>query len=108
MKNRVVYSTNPDFQKENETDIEQNTLTPADQNLKVIRETKGRNGKTVTLITGFAGSKAELNKIGKQLKSQCGTGGAVKNGEIIIQGDFCDKVIQDLKARGYKVKRSGG
>jgi translation initiation factor 1 len=104
----MVYSTNPDFQYENDSDDEQDTLPPRQQNLRVMLDRKKRKGKSVTLVTGFVGSDSDLKDLGKLLKSKCGVGGTVKEGEILIQGDFCNRAIEILKNEGYKVKRSGG
>lgn len=81
---------------------------PSDGIIRVQRESKGRGGKTVTIIRGVPLSPSDLDILGKQLKAACGTGGTVKDGVIEVQGDHCDKVMSLLQARGYKVKRSGG
>lgn len=104
----IVYSTNPDFEYESEDRSEDENLPPGKQNLRVMLDKKQRKGKAVTLIAGFVGSDEGLKELGKELKSSCGTGGSVKDGEILIQGDFCNKVIEMLQKRGYQVKRSGG
>jgi len=104
----VVFSTNPDFKFENNSQDEQETLPPGKQNLKVQLDKKKRAGKSVTLVTGFSGTEADLNALGKLLKTKCGVGGTVKDGEILIQGDFVVRVIDILKNEGYKVKRVGG
>ena len=105
----TVYSTNPDYNYNyNKNDDEQETLEPSKQNLKVLRDKKQRRGKIVTLITGFIGKEEDLKELGKDLKSKCGVGGSVKDGEILIQGDFIDKIIELLVNKGYKVKKAGG
>lgn len=104
----MVYSTNPDFKFESENEDEEQTLPPQQQKLIVMLDRKKRKGKSVTLVTGFVGSEYDLKELGKMLKTKCGVGGSVKNGEILIQGDFRERVMDLLKAEGYKVKRSGG
>lgn len=104
----MVYSTNPDFKFQGESEEESDTLAPQKQNLKVMLDRKKRKGKAVTLVCGFEGSEADLKELGKTLKTKCGVGGTVKDGEIMIQGDFCERVIELLKTDGYKVKRAGG
>lgn len=104
----VVFSTNSDFQYEKEEIKEDNTLPTQQQNLRVILDRKKRKGKAVTLVTGFVGNENDLKELGKFLKTKCGVGGTVKEGEILIQGDFCNRIIDILKDEGYKVKRSGG
>jgi translation initiation factor 1 len=83
-------------------------LPPTDGPIRVSRESKGRGGKTVTIVRGVPLSATELDALGKQLKAACGTGGTVKDGVIEVQGDHCDKVMALLQAQGYKVKRAGG
>ncbi len=103
-----VFSTDPSFRFEEEERTPQETLPPAQQNLRVKLETKHRAGKTVTLVDGFKGSDEDAEKLGKQLKNFCGTGGSVKEGEIIVQGDQRDRVLQFLLKNGYgKTKKSG-
>jgi translation initiation factor 1 len=99
-----VYSTDPNFNFEESND-EQPTLPPADQKLKVRLETKHRGGKAVTLVMGFIGSPADAEDLGKKLKNFCGTGGSAKDGEILVQGDQRDKVLQWLLKNGYKYSK---
>lgn len=104
----TVYSTNPDFKYENNAGNESETLPPNRQDLRVQLDKKQRNGKKATLITGFVGTDEDLKALAKILKTKCGVGGSAKDGEILVQGDFCNKVIDILKNENYKVKRSGG
>jgi len=106
--NGLVYSTNPDFSYQHEEDEEQITLSPPKQTLYIAIDKKQRGGKTVTLVSGFAGSDADLKNLGKTLKSVCGTGGTVKNREILIQGSFRDKVFTYLQNQGFQVRKKGG
>jgi translation initiation factor 1 len=109
-KNRqgVVYSTDPDFHYQFDSAEEPDTLLPNQQNLRIMLDAKQRKGKKVTLIAGFTGKEENLQKLTKELKIICGSGGSAKNGEIIIQGDFRDRVMNYLVIKGYKVKKAGG
>ena len=100
----VVYSTNPNFQYEYDQEEEQETLAPEKQNLRVMLDSKQRNGKTVTLVQGFVGTEADLKELAKLLKNKCGVGGSVKDGEIIIQGELKEKVLTILRDHHYRAK----
>jgi translation initiation factor 1 len=104
----IMYSTDPSFSYETENDAEQEAVANNKQDLRVMLDRKNRGGKAVTLITGFTGSPEGLEQLAKLLKTKCGVGGGAKDGEIIIQGDFRDKVVLMLQKEGYKVKKSGG
>jgi translation initiation factor 1 len=104
----VVYSTNPNFGYEHDRDDEADTLPVNKQDLRVTLDKKQRAGKSVTLVTGFVGKDDDLKELGKLLKTKCGVGGTVKDGEILIQGDFRAKIIDILRKDGYKVKQIGG
>ena len=105
----IVYSTNPDFiPNEESNDSEGETLPIDQQKLIISLDKKQRRGKKVTLISNFKGSEADLKALGKELKSKCGVGGSVKDGDILIQGDFRQKIKELLEQKGYKCKLSGG
>jgi len=109
-KNRegVVYSTSNSFHYEYDEASEQDTLPNNEQELKIQLDKKARGGKQVTLITGFVGTEEDLKDLGKMLKGKCGVGGSAKDGEILIQGDVRQKVLEVLSKEGYKTKRIGG
>ena len=100
-----VYSTDPNFSFQAEGNKEIETLQPQQQKLKIKLETKHRAGKAVTLIEGFVGTEDDFNELGKKLKNYCGTGGSVKENEIIVQGDQREKVLQWLLKNSYKQTR---
>lgn len=102
-----VFSTNENFEFNSNQDSEE-TLAPKQQRLEAHLDKKNRGGKVATIIKGFQGNEEDLKTLGKILKTKCGVGGAVKDNEIIIQGNFRDKVIQILQSEGYNVKRVGG
>ncbi|NTW32941.1 MAG: translation initiation factor [Bacteroidetes bacterium] len=104
----VVYSTNPDFKYNFNTPVETETKPPQQQELRVFIEKKHRGGKTATIIKGFIGKQSDLEEMGRLLKVRCGVGGSAKDGEILIQGDFRDKIIEILVSKGYKAKKAGG
>ena len=97
----VVFSTIPDFKYETIEEEENETLPKNQQKLRIFMEKKGRGGKTVTLVKGFIGTEEDLKELGKLLKTRCGVGGSVKDEEIIIQGDFKQRIIDLLKTEGY-------
>lgn len=105
----VVYSTNENFEYNFFSDLlEKTDLAQSEQLLKVQLDKKSRGGKKVTLITGFECTEETLKELGKKLKSACGVGGSAKDDEIMVQGDFRDKIVELLEKEGYKVKRVGG
>lgn len=105
--NPIVYSTDPSFNSGNLQEPGGETPEPSQQKLKVLLDRKQRAGKSVTLVTGFVGKADDLEALGKQLKTHCGTGGSVKDYEIIIQGDQRDKVVDWLMKKGYGSVRKG-
>ena len=102
----IIFSTNNNFEYEHEE--EPKTLLPEQQYLEAVFSNKGRGGKTVTVIKGFVGNKNDLSSLGKMLKTKCGVGGSVKDNEILIQGNYRDKIMEILIKEGYHVKRIGG
>ncbi len=104
----IVFSTDPDHEYMHGEEEAPNTLPPRQQDLRVELDRKRRKGKEVTLITGFIGQEEDLKDLGRSLKQQCGSGGSAKEGEIIIQGDHREKVLNYLRLEGYGVKAKGG
>lgn len=107
-KKGFVFSTNPNFRFEEEENFVQETLEPKQQKLRVRLDAKRRAGKIVTLIQNFIGTENDADNLGKRLKNYCGTGGSVKDGEIIIQGDQCEKILQWLLKNGYSNSKKAG
>lgn len=104
----MVFSTNPDFEYKHSDEDSAETLPPGDQLLYVSIDRKKRKGKEVTLVEGFVGTETDLKDLAKLLKQKCGVGGSAKDGEILVQGNFADKLVELLGKEGYKVKRKGG
>lgn len=104
----VVYSTSNEFEYNLGSQESTETLPSAQQKLKVLLDKKQRAGKQVTLVEGFVGTEEDLKELGKLLKNKCGVGGSAKDGEILIQGDHRDKVLQVLLQAGYGAKKAGG
>lgn len=103
----IVYSTDPDYNYESDEADEAETLSPGSQDLRLWLERKG-GGKVAVVVRGYIGKLSDLEQLGKQLKALCGSGGTVKNHEIIIQGDHRDKILAWLLSKGYKAKKAGG
>ena len=104
----VVYSTNAEYSYQQGNQNNQATLPPTQQDLKIWLEKNHRGGKTVSVIKGFIGKESDLNELARKIKSTCGTGGSSKDGEILIQGDFRDKILALLIKEGFKAKKAGG
>lgn len=104
----MVYSTNPDFKYETEEAGQTGTLPPARQDLRVWLDRKQRAGKVVTLVRGFAGADEELQELARLLKTKCGVGGGAKDGEVLIQGDHRDRVVEILLKAGYSRTKKAG
>ncbi len=103
----VVFSTNPDYEYNTADEAEAETLDPAKQNLKIWLD-RLKGGRVATVVRGFVGSSDDLAALGKELKKSCGVGGTAKDGEIIIQGDHRDRVVELLTKAGYRCKKAGG
>lgn len=106
----IVYSTDPNFAFKDafeKAGLSSSESSPGSQTLYLVKDRKGRGGKTATIVEGFKGSDEELNDLGKELKQKCGVGGSVKDGEIIIQGDKRDKIREILEEKGFKTKLKG-
>jgi translation initiation factor 1 len=101
----IIFSTDPDFKFTADDEPQRETLKPEQQKLKVRLDTKQRAGKAVTLVEGYSGMETDLEELGKKIKTYCGTGGSVKDGLIIIQGDQREKVVQWLIKNGFKNTR---
>jgi translation initiation factor 1 len=103
----LVYSTNSNLQFNNFDDDAEEALTAGQQNLRIHLDRLG-GGKLLTRVSGFVGSDEEIEKLGKELKQKCGVGGNVKDGNVLVQGDHRDKVLQILLKAGYRAKKAGG
>lgn len=104
----MVYSTDPNFEYVTDEAPEAETLPPAQQRLRVWLDRKQRAGKTVTLVRGFVGRDADLQELARMLKNKCGVGGSAKEGEIIVQGDHRDRIVELLAKAGYGCRKAGG
>ena len=104
----IVYSTNPEFEYTHDDPPVEKSLPPDQQTLYVSLDRKGRKGKTVTIVSGFIGTADDRKEIARFLKSTCNSGGSIKGDEILIQGNFRDRIIQILHEAGYATKRKGG
>jgi translation initiation factor 1 len=105
----IVYSTNPDFRYASQDNAKhRESLAPDQQDLRIWIDRKQRAGKVVTRITGYIGPEREMEELCRKLKTSCGTGGTAKDGEILIQGDFREKIFNQLVNAGYRCKKAGG
>ena len=104
----IVYSTNPNFSYQTEEEEQIETLSPDKQDLRIWLDTHIKGGKRATLVKGFIGSDDDLTELARKLKSKCGVGGSTRDGEIIIQGDMRDRVLDILIGEGYRAKKAGG
>jgi translation initiation factor 1 len=104
----IVYSTNPDFKYHYEGEEQQETMPATLQSLRIWLEKNHRGGKLLTVIKGFIGSEEDIKDLARKLKTSCGTGGSAKEGDILLQGDFRDKVLNLLTSWGYPAKKAGG
>ena len=104
----IVYSTNPDFNYQTEEEPEIETLAPERQDLRIWLDTHIKGGKRATIVRGFVGSQDDLDTLARKLKSKCGVGGSTRDGEIIIQGDMRDRVLEILTSEGYRARKAGG
>lgn len=104
----MVYSTDPDYRYETGETGQAETLPPGRQDLRVWLDRRNRGGKQATIVKGFTGSDDDLRELARMLKGKCGVGGTAKDGEIIIQGDFRDRVVAILTEAGYRTKKAGG
>ena len=107
-KANIVYSTNKDYVPDIDETLDSEVISSKKQPLKVWLEKNSRGGKTVSIVKGFRGSKEELENLAKTLKTKCGVGGSVKEGDILIQGDHRDKILKILGELGYQAKKAGG
>ncbi len=103
----VVFSTDPDYRYDTAQQQQEQTLPPSQQNLRVWLD-RLKGGRTATVVRGFVGSQQALAELGKELKTRCGVGGTAKDGEIIVQGDHRDRIVELLTRAGYRCKRAGG
>ncbi len=104
----IVYSTNNNYSYNDDDSVEEDTLPSQQQRLRVLLDKKNRKGKAVTLVTGFVGNDSNLSTLGKKLKGLCGSGGSAKDGEILVQGDHRDKVLNYLLSNGYSQTKKAG